>query len=240
LSALFIIATFVLNHVGPVVRGVVTSAAFVLDGHASVCDAVLVRVEASSPEKMVVLVEDVLLSKGVLGELDITLEELTFTGASGVLCFESTSLGSITVSVSNKLADAGIAVGLADTLLAVLVGLALVVKSINWFAVSHIGHGSVAEHQTVAAVCPVLALVKLVLSGQTGLAEKFLSNRRQIIVPSLFLVVEIATLARTDRWASSNGGGVVVVRLWTVPFVIFHLLGEGGGNENGGEFHLYD
>jgi len=232
------IAALVLYHVGPVVGTIVTSAALVLDWDTSVGDAVLFVVEARAPEQVVVLVEDVLLGEGVLGELQITLEELALAGAGPVLGLEGVSLGGEAVCVADELADAHVAVGLADTLLAVLVGLALVVEGVDWLALAHVGHGAVAEHQTVAAVGPVLALVELLLAGQTGLAEELGGDSDQIIVATLLALLEVATFARAGRWATDRGA----VRPWAVPFVIVDdgcVVGDGDGNESSGEFYLF-
>ena len=63
-------------------------------------------------------------------------------------------------SVANKFTDAIVAVLLANTLLAVFVILALVVKGINGFAFAHFGHGTIAQEETVTTVGPVLPFVE--------------------------------------------------------------------------------
>merc|ERR1711937_1037861 len=78
---------------------------------------------------MVVLVVDVLVGESILDKLKVTLEQFTLACADSVLGFELVSLSGVSPCVSDELADALLAVLLTDTLLAVLVGLALLVAA---------------------------------------------------------------------------------------------------------------
>merc|ERR1712106_1292424 len=98
----------------------------------------------------------VLVGESVLDELNIALEELTFAGTVGIVGDEVAELGSVLPCVADKLADALVAVFGTNTLLAVIVSFALVVESINWTALAHLGHGAIAKQEAVAAVIPVL------------------------------------------------------------------------------------
>merc|ERR1712227_282745 len=80
-------------------------------------------------------------------------------------------------------------------LLAVLVGLALVVEGVDWGTLAHVGHWSVTEHQAVAAVGPVFALVELVAAGQTLLAPVLAGNGLEVVVSALARVLVTADTA---------------------------------------------
>lgn len=108
---------------------------------------------------MVLVVEDVGVVDVVPGEHGVALAEVALARAGLIPADGVTVLVSITVL--DKLANAGVTVLHAGTLEAVLVSLAHCVKSVDWGTVTWIGHWSVAENQAVTAIGPVFALVKV-------------------------------------------------------------------------------
>ena len=112
---------------------IVASAALVLDWNASVGWAVFrVSIVESfdGPEGMVLLVEDLLSGKCVLGELKIALEEFSFAGTLSVGRLESASLAGVFPGVLLEFTDALVTVLFSDAFLAVLEGFALVIEAI--------------------------------------------------------------------------------------------------------------
>merc|ERR1712128_243661 len=144
---------------------------------------------SGGPEGVVVGVEGVLVGESVLDELNIALEEFTFAGTVGIVGDEVAELGGILPCVADELANALVAMLGTDTLLAVLVGFALVVKSIDGTALAHLGHGAIAEQEAVATVGPVLAAVELVLASHALLVPVLLGNALQVIVATLSITI---------------------------------------------------
>ena len=101
-----------------------------LDWNATVGWAVVgVSVVESAPEEVVVVVEDVHGGKGVLGEFEIALEQFLLAGTFFILRDEAdVVLGFVAPGVLDEFANALVTVLLSDAFLAILVGLALVVK----------------------------------------------------------------------------------------------------------------
>ena len=78
---------FVVVQTDPVPWTIDTTAALMLDWSSATgwAEIILTIVETSGgPEGVVVLVEDVLVVEGILDELNIALEEFTFTGTFGI------------------------------------------------------------------------------------------------------------------------------------------------------------
>merc|ERR1712021_110407 len=167
-------------------------------------------VEASGrPEGVVVGVESIFVGESVLDELNIALEEFTLAGTVGIVGDEFAELGSVLPCVADKLANALVAVFGTDTLLAVLVGFALVVKSIDGTTLAHLGHRAIAEQKAVATVGPVLAVVELVFASHALLVPVLLGNALQVIVAT----VSIIALSRGNSLTRSltlfgSGSGV--------------------------------
>ena len=176
----------------PVPRSINTTTALMFDWNSTTGRAVLIFavVETSGrPEGVVVGVEGVLVGESVLDELNIALEQFTFAGTVGIVGNKVTELGSVLPCVADKLAIALVAMFGTDTLLAVLVGFALVVKSIDGTTLAHLGHGAIAEQEAVATVGPVLAVVELVLASHALLVPVLLGNALQVIVATLSITI---------------------------------------------------
>jgi len=108
---------------------------------------------------MVLISEDILGTAVLLGEFGVTLAKSAITCVDTVTAFDLVVL--VAVSVLDELANASVAKLHAGAFQAILVRLANRVKSIDWWAVAWVGHWAVAENKTVAAICPVLALIKI-------------------------------------------------------------------------------
>jgi len=111
------------------------------------------------PEHVVLVLEDVLGADVLLGEHGVALAQGSATGASGVLADWCAVL--VAVLVFDELANALFTVCETCAFDTVLVGFAHSVQSVNWWTVTGIGHGAIAKNKTIAAVRPVLALVKI-------------------------------------------------------------------------------
>ena len=91
---------------------------------------------------MVLIGEDVLDGIVCLGELGVTLAEGAIAGICAVAALDFAL--AVAVLVLDELANAGVTVGHAGALQAVLVGFAHGVESVNWSAVAGIGHWAIA------------------------------------------------------------------------------------------------
>ena len=80
------------------------------------------------PESVVVLVEDIHRVEGVLGKLEVALEEFLLAGALFVRRSERADFAGVLPRVVDELADALLTVLVSHTLLAILERLALVVQ----------------------------------------------------------------------------------------------------------------
>merc|ERR1711935_873469 len=92
-------------------------------------------------------------------EGQITHAEIAFTSAFCVLADFVAIL--FAVVVLDELADASVTMFGTSAFLALFVLLANRIKWVNWVTMAHVGHWSVAKNETMAAIGPVLALVKL-------------------------------------------------------------------------------
>merc|ERR1739838_181829 len=93
------------------------------------------------------------------GKHGITLTEGSFTGSS--LVFANGFSVSVAVLVSGKFADTTVTVGHLGAFDTILVGFADGIKGIDWWTVAWVGHWAITKDQTIAAICPVLALIKI-------------------------------------------------------------------------------
>ena len=121
--------------------------------------------------------------------------------------------GVMTVRVTDELTNALITMFLTDTLLAVLVRLALGVQRVDRATVAHSRHWTIAEHETVATVRPVLALIEFVGARKTLFSKKLMSNRLQIIV---------ATIAISPNYTRSR------TNVGTIPLIVLGIVPGGG------------
>lgn len=124
--------------------------------------AVQLSVEARRrPEHVVVCVEDVFLSDVVDGKLFITFTECSSAASLGISADWCSAASVPSKFVLDELADAHFSVGHSRAFLAVLVLLADRIEIIDWRTVARVGHWTIAEDETLAAVRPVLSLVEV-------------------------------------------------------------------------------
>jgi len=110
---------------------------------------------------VVLVVKDVLLCHVRLGEHGVALAEIPLAGAEIVAADGVTVL--VAVLVLDELADTSVTMLLARAFQAVLVSFANGVEGINWWTVTGIGHWAITKNKTVAAICPVLALIEITI-----------------------------------------------------------------------------
>lgn len=113
------------------------------------------------PENVVVPVEDVRLGLVLGGKHGVALAEMSFAGTGRVVTHSHSSFKFVDVEVVFlELPDASFSVRFAGTFQTILVFLANSVQSIDWWTKTRVGHRSVTEHEAVAAIGPILSLVK--------------------------------------------------------------------------------
>merc|ERR1712147_127164 len=77
----------------------------------------------------------------------------------------------------------------ADTLLAILVRLALVVKSIDGTTFAHLGHWTITKHHAVATIGPVLAIIESILASHALFDEPLLGNAVEVIIATVSITI---------------------------------------------------
>jgi len=100
--------------------------------------------------------------------------------------------------VTNELANAHVAKLLTSALLTLFVGTADGVECIHWCSLAHVTHWPIAEHETVATVGPVLALVKV------GVVVSHLVDQLRVALGDFAV---LATLAMLNVGGGGGDGG---------------------------------
>jgi len=130
-------------------------------GNSRRSDAVVgVGVVPISPEHVVFVVKDISYSWDLGSVLVVALAESSFASIWRVGTLDFT-LAALFPLVADELADALGSELHLHTLLAIFVSFADVVQFVNRSTVSWVAHRSIAENQAVAAISPVLSLVKV-------------------------------------------------------------------------------
>jgi hypothetical protein len=96
----------------------------------------------------------------LLGKIQVALAERSSASSDSVfaVCFLVSAFDAPVVL--DKLADALGSEFLSNALLALFVFVALDIKLVDWFSVSHVAHRPIAENETLATVRPIFSFVK--------------------------------------------------------------------------------
>jgi len=111
------------------------------------------------PEEMVLFIEDFVFAGHFSGKVKVTLAEVTLTSAGFIGALGLTS--ALCPIVLDKFPDTIFPELSLDTFLTVLVLLANLIEGVDGPSKSRVTHWPVAKDETVAAIGPVLAFVKL-------------------------------------------------------------------------------